>query len=53
MQKTGNVVGNTAEKAWEGIKKGAHEVGHVVTNVAGEVTAGAVKVGEKVQEATQ
>ena len=52
-QKTGNVVGNAAQKAWAGLKKGAHEVSHVATNVAGEVKAGARKVGETAKEATQ
>lgn len=51
--KTGNVVENAADKAWEGIKKGAQQVTHVATNVASEVKAGAVKVGEKVKEATK
>ena len=51
-QETGKVVENAAEKTWEGIKKGAAGVTHVATNVAGEVRAGAVKVGEKVKDAT-
>ncbi len=52
-QKTGNVVGETAQDVWAGLKKGAREVSHVATNVAGEVKTGAVKVGETVKEATK
>ena len=48
--KTGTAIGHGAEKAWDGIKKGAHEVGHVATNVAGQVKTGAEKVGDKVQD---
>lgn len=52
-QKTGNVVGDTAQDVWAGLKKGAREVSHVATNVAGEVKTGAIKVGETVKEATR
>jgi hypothetical protein len=52
-QKTGNVVGDAAQDIWAGLKKGAREVSHVATNVAGEVKTGAVKVGETVKEATR
>ena len=52
-QKTGNVVGETAQDVWASLKKGAREVSHVATNVAGEVKTGAVKVGETVKEATR
>jgi ankyrin len=51
--KTGKAIEQTAEKTWDGIKKGAHEVGHVATNVVGEVKAGAEKVGEKFKEGSK
>jgi hypothetical protein len=49
---TGEAIQHTAEKAWEGIKKGAHEVGHVATNVAAEAKTEAHNVGEKLKDAT-
>lgn len=52
-QKSGNLVGDTAQNVWAGLKQGAREVSHVATNVAGEVKTGAVKVGETVKEAAK
>lgn len=51
--KTGAVVSDTAEKAWDKTKEGAKEVSKVATNVASEIKQGAEKVGEKVQEAVK
>jgi len=52
-QKTGNIVGDTAENVWGSLKKVALEVSRVAANVAGTVKVGDVTGGETVKKATK